>query len=181
MQRQIENQTTLSVRRLINSEPDRTLINDVIAASDDYSVLVTGAPKQLGDADSTLANRPPNGLLENKFVLGFFRGDEMVGFADIYRGWNAPHKAHIGFLLLSPLHRGHGVGNNALAHITALAKTWVGIDTLRIGVVANNTRGLTFWRKMGFVETGDLKKAVKPFVADILVFEKSICSFPKTF
>ncbi len=176
MQSQIGNQTALSMRRLINSEPDRTLINSVIAASDDYSVLVTGAPKQLGDADSTLTDGPPNGLLENKFVLGFFHGDEMVGFADIYRGWNAPHKAHIGFLLLSPQHRGRGVGSQALAHITALAKTWISIDTLRIGVVANNTRGLTFWRKMGFVETGDLKKAVKPFVADILVFEKSISS-----
>ena len=175
MQNKIENQIALSVRRLLNAEPDRTLINSVIAASDDYSVLVTGVPKQLGDANSTLANGPPNGLPEDKFVLGFFDGDEMVGFADIYRGWNAPHKAHIGFLLLSPMHRGLGVGSCALAHITALAKTWVGIDTLRLGVVANNTRGLSFWRKMGFVETGELKKAAKPFVADILVFEKSIC------
>ena len=175
MQPQFGNQAVLSMRRLVNSEPDRTLIDSVIAASDDYSVLVTGAPKQLGDADSIFADSPPNGSLENKFVLGFFLGDEVVGFAVIYCGWNAPHKAHIGFLLLSPMHRGIGVGSCALVHITALAKTWVGIDTLRLGVVANNTRGLSFWRKMGFVETGELKKAVTPFVADILVFEKSIC------
>ena len=169
-------QSNLIMRALVNAEPDRTAIGAVLAASDDYSWLITGESGKLGDADSTFADGPPDWRSEDKFVTGFFVNEKMIGFADIYRHWNAPHKAHIGFLIFAPTARGAGYGSSAVMQIEALAASWAGINTLRIGVIANNQRGLRFWRKMGFAETGEIKKDVAPYIADILVLEKPFLS-----
>jgi ribosomal protein S18 acetylase RimI-like enzyme len=45
---------------------------------------------------------------------------------------------------------------------------------LRLGVAISNTAALTFWRKLGYRETGEVKPPQPGIVADVHVFEKPL-------
>ena len=58
--------------------------------------------------------------------------------------------------------------------IEALARTWPGIDRLRVAVVQSNPDALIFWREVGFIDTGEIKPKYGPYVDDIVILEKTI-------
>ena len=108
------------------------------------------------------------------FPLGFRVDDKLIGVGGVLRRWNAPNKAIIGLLVFDPQWRGCGHGRAAVEHIEALAATWRDINQLRIAVVRTNIAALTFWRKVGFVETGEIKPKYGPYVDDIVILEKPL-------
>ena len=72
---------------------------------------------------------------------------------------------------------GEAVGA-AVGTIEALARTWPGIDQLRVAVVVTNRDAVIFWRKLGFVATGEIKPKYGPYVDDIVILEKQIYANP---
>jgi hypothetical protein len=43
-----------------------------------------------------------------------------------------------------------------------------------IGIVERDTGALAFWRKLGYVETGEVKRAGPAFVSEVIVLEKPV-------
>ncbi len=98
----------------------------------------------------------------------------MIGVADVVRGWNAPEKAVIGLLLIAQPWQRRGLGRAFLTLIEDAIRAWPEITTLRIGVLASNPGALAFWRRSGYRETGEIKPATPPFVAETIVLEKPL-------
>ena len=164
----------VSMRILSDTADNRRSVNALLNAAADYHLLVEGAAPTSAHVDEFFTSVPDGYALDDLFPLGFFMGDTMIGGGGILRRWNAPNKAMIGLLVFAPEWRRGGRGCAALAHIETLARTWPGIDRLRVGVIGNNTDALTFWRKVGFIDTGEVKPKYGPYLEDILILEKSI-------
>jgi GNAT superfamily N-acetyltransferase len=112
---------------------------------------------------------------DSKYVYGFMiDGPEMVGCAEVIRGWPTPSTALISLLLIGEAHHGHGIGRSAYHSVEAKVRRWPEIDMLRIAVVRSIAAVLPFWRRMGFVETGE----VQPYVYDEIVSESIILTKP---
>jgi RimJ/RimL family protein N-acetyltransferase len=146
----------------------------VLEAAPRYFDCVTGLPPGAAEAQSTVTVLPPGKTYDDKFVWALYADDAMIGCADVIRGWNAPGKAIIGLLLLAEPWQGRGLGRAFAALVEQAIGAWPEITTLRLGVVAANRDAIAFWRRLGYRETGEVKPATPPLVADIVVFEKPL-------
>ena len=159
---------------LADTPENRRAVNAILQAGSDYNVLVEGVPPTEAHVEEFFTSRPPGYSAQDLFPLGFFSGDLGIGIGGLLRGWNAPNKAMLGLLLLVPEWRGGGRGRAAFERIEALARTWPEIERLRVGVIASNLAALGFWRRMGFIDTGEIKPKYASFIDDIVILEKPI-------
>ena len=164
----------VSMQILTDTPNHRVMVNAVLQAATDYHLLVEGAPPTAEHVDEFFRSLPPGYSADDHFPLGFFAGDTPIGVGGILRKWNAPHKAMVGLLVLAPEWRRGGHGRKAFGLIETLARTWPGIRQLRVGVVGTNRDALIFWRKVGFIDTGEIKPKYGPFVDDIVILEKPL-------
>ena len=170
--------SAFSMQILTDTPGNRQVVDAVLQAATDYHLLVEGVPPTKEHVDEFFESLPPGYTAEDHFPLGFFVGDTPIGVGGILRRWNAPNKAIIGLLVLAPEWRGGGRGRAAVGTIEALARTWPGIDRLRVAVVLTNRDAVIFWRKLGFVDTGEIKPKYGPYVDDIVILEKQIYANP---
>ncbi|MGH4010475.1 MAG: GNAT family N-acetyltransferase [Pseudonocardiaceae bacterium] len=143
----------------------------VLKGAPTYTELVTGHPPAGAEAQSLLTALPPGITCDSKYLYGFMTDvPELVGCADLIRGWPTDNTALIGLLLLDEAHQGHGVGEAAYHEVEGKVRQWPEIDALRVAVVRSDAAVLPFWRQVGFTETGE----VRPYVYDTLVSESII-------
>ena len=133
-----------------------TALQRVLEGAPRYAERITGAPPGAPDAQSTYTILPEGKGYEDKFVYGIYERDEMIGCADVIRAWPRPETAHIGLLLFAERHQRRGQGRAAYHAIEREIATR-GAKRVRIGVVGTNEDVLPFWRKLGFVPTGEVK------------------------
>jgi GNAT superfamily N-acetyltransferase len=169
----------LTLQVLGDTPSNRAQVNAVLQAATDYHLLVEGRAPTAAHVEEFFTDVPPGYDLKAMAPLGFFVGDEMVGVGGVLRGWNTTNKCIIGLLLFAPQWRRGGCGRQALALIESLVRSWRGYDTLRVAVVATNDDALVFWRKVGFVDTGEIKPAYGPYVANIVILEKPLAPGPQ--
>ena len=75
----------------------------------------------------------------------------LIGFVIIDR--RDPVVPEIDWLIVSPSFQGQGVA----ARLMRLALDWIGPDRpVKLGVIHFNARAIAFYRKFGFVETGEI-------------------------
>ena len=161
--------------RLLAGEPaEMAALQAVFEATPRYFEAVCGTPPGPAEAQSTFTALPPGSRYEDKHVWGLYAGGTMLGVADVIRGWNAPEKATIGLLLIAQPWQRRGLGHAFSMLVEDAIRTWPEITTLRIGVVASNPAALAFWQRLGYRETGEVKLAAPPFVADTIVLEKRL-------
>ncbi len=162
--------------RLLNGEPSEMReLQRVLEEAPTYAQRVTGLPVGSADAQSLYIDLPPGKTDEDKFVFGIFLGDEMVGCIDLVRAYPNPTTAHIGLLLISEKYHGQGIGRQAYDLAEQFIREWGTCDTIRLGVVRTNEEVISFWKKLGFEPTGE----VKPFhyasvVSETIVFQKPL-------
>ncbi len=147
----------------------------VLEGAPTYSELVTGHPPGAAEAQSLFTALPPGMTCDSKYLYGFMTDvPELVGCADVIRGWPTPSTALIGLLLVDEAHRGHGLGKSGYQEVEAKVRRWPEIDVLRVSVLRSSAAVLPFWRRVGFVDTGE----VRPCVYDKLASESIILAKP---
>lgn len=126
------------------------------------------------EADETFTSTPPGFPLKQKFVLGIYLEDELIGAAELLKGYPERNIAYIGLLLFKESHQKQGLGPLALDHITGLACQW-GCSAIRIAVIASNGEALGFWSCQGFSEL--FRKNIPSVTAEAIVMQRPIpCS-----
>jgi GNAT superfamily N-acetyltransferase len=160
---------------LLSDTPgNRTRVQRVFEGAPTYSRLTEGKLPSPDAGDEAFSSLAPGGTIEQKSVWMIREGERDVGVIDLYRGWNAPHKMMIGLLLLVEPAQGRGLGRSAYA---ALRETLIAekspYTTLRIGVIETNVNAFPFWRKLGYVETGEVKTSAE-FIAPIVILERPL-------
>jgi len=146
----------------------------VLEAAPEYFEIATGGPPGAAEAVSTFTALPDGKTYDDKLVLGLYEGDEMIGCADVIRGYPVASKAVIGLLLLAETHQRRGLGSRFAADVEREIAHFPEITTVRIGVLPANTSAVRFWRKLGFSKTGEVKRAGPQFTSDVVVLEKPL-------
>jgi RimJ/RimL family protein N-acetyltransferase len=145
----------------------------VLEAAPGYFHTVTGLPPGHAEAQSTFTALPPGKDYDDKRVWGLYAGADMIGCADVIRGYPVHDKAIIGLLLLAEKWQRRGFGRAFALLVERVIGLWPEIATLRIGVVEQNAGALAFWRKLGYVETGEVK-AAEGHMGNVVVLEKPL-------
>ena len=149
------------MRRLTDDAVTRAELQRVHDESADFLQLISGLAPGADDVEGFFKNLPPGKAYEDKFSLGIYAaerdGERLIGCADLVRGFPDPATAYIGLLLLEPAARGHGLGAEAFAALEAQVRSWSGMHSMRLGVVATTPVAQAFWTRMGFAPTGIVK------------------------
>ena len=161
--------------RALSGEPDEmAALQRVLEAAPTYFHTVTGLPPGSAEAQSTFTALPPGKDYDDKHVWGLYAGDEMIGCADVIRGFPVRNKAMIGLLLLAENWQRRGFGRAFALLVEQIIARWPEIAMLRIGVVEQNVGALAFWRKLGYVETGEVKATGVGVHRNIILLEKPL-------
>ena len=119
--------------RLISGEPEEmAALQQVLESAPTYAGRVTRHPPGPADTQNLMTILPPDNDYADKFMWGIMLDGEMVGCADMIRGWPSADTAHIGLLLLDEAHVGRGLGRGAYEAIEAQVRRWPQVHTLRL-------------------------------------------------
>ncbi|EGW41896.1 GNAT family N-acetyltransferase [Desulfosporosinus sp. OT] len=139
--------------------------------SNDYLTFQDEGPVKPSAAQD-LFKASPDGIEDkDKVILGVCNVQEqMVGVFHLIKGYPNPKTLTLGLMLLEPNSRGKGIGKKAYD----VLEEWVvsqRFNKIRLGVLFGNEKGLIFWKKMGFTETGEVKQYLSK---KVFVLEKHI-------
>lgn len=124
----------------------------------DYLMFQDGEPVKEDAAKNLLITKPSNVSINDKKVLGVYKSQDhsLVGVMDIVMRYAGPDILNLGLLVIEPASRGKGIGEKA----EKLLEDWSrsnNFSRIRLGVLFGNDKGLRFWHKVGFKETGEIK------------------------
>jgi len=105
---------------------------------------------------------------------GGARPDRDVGATPHRDDVDGGGRAVIGLLLLTEHWQRQGLGRAFARLVEQTIGGWPEIERFRIGVISTNPGALAFWRKLGYVETGEVKPGAPDFRGDIIVLEKPL-------
>lgn len=148
------------------------LVQSVMDGAPQYHLLVEGHIAAPNSAREDMLALPPGKSMADKFYFLFRDAEgQPIGICDVVRAFPIPSTLMVGLLEFRESAQGKGYGVQALQQLRAFALE-CGCDTLRIGVVEHNVRGLAFWQREGFVQIE--RKASAQFTGDILVLQLSL-------
>jgi GNAT superfamily N-acetyltransferase len=163
----------VTLELLTHTPHNEARVQRIFDAAPNYSMLTEGHAPEGNAAREAFESAPPNGTLANKRMYMICANGDDIGLVDLYFGWNEPHKACIGLLLLDERLKRQGFGARAFALTCDEIKQMRVYSTIRIGVVQTNVDAFPFWRAMGFMENGEVKHG-DDFVAPITIMERGL-------
>ncbi|WP_027626366.1 GNAT family N-acetyltransferase [Clostridium lundense] len=117
----------------------------------DYYLLHGGVLPSEKDIEEIFTALPPNKNYEDKFVLGIYNFDELVGVVDIIKNFPTDGEWMLGLMLIDPTKRGNGLGKIVHASLVAWAINECA-KSFRIGVIDDNYKGIKFWSSLGYAK-----------------------------
>ncbi len=145
----------------------------VMGECEAYYRAVHGRPACRSDIDAFFQFNVPGLPEEDVRAYTILADGSTVGIAGLALGWKRPGQSMLGLLAISERHRGRGYARAAYDRLEAIARASPHGTSLRIGVVETNEGAFSFWRHLGFRETGE-RKRLEEYVADVILLEKAI-------
>ena len=169
----------VTLRVLAGETEEMRELQRVLEEAPTYAQRITGLPPGEADAQSTYSALPEGKSYDDKFVFGIFRATEMVGCADLIRGYPHPATAMLGLLLVSERRQHQGIGRLAYGLLEQFVLDWRVCDRIRIGVVRSNEQVIPFWTQLGFAATGERRPyRYASVTSEIMVFEERLPGAP---
>lgn len=93
---------------------------------------------------------------DDRFILGLFLGDEMIGISGFFRHEpiKAFHKGTVWSVFVNPDFQGKGYGRKLMDETLKEAWKMDGLETILIGVSSNNPPAINLYRSLGFSDYG---------------------------
>ncbi len=113
---------------------------------------------------------PPGKTIKDKYYIGFYENSELVAVMDLIKGYPNDETAYIGFFMMNVNKQGLGIGTNIIEELRCYLSN-TNTKFIRLAYVVGNKQGENFWRKNGFIPTGDLRPRGEVTVA---VMERGI-------
>lgn len=159
------------------TKKDFPLLQVLLERCSDYLTFQDDEPVKLSAAEDLFDARPDGVEEKDKVLLGILKDHEqLVGVFDLIKGYADPITLSLGLMLLEPSVRGRGIGNKAYKVLEEWAVSQQ-FNRVRLGVLFGNEKGLSFWKRMGYAETGEIKiqtRRNRILTKKIMVLEKSI-------
>lgn len=115
----------------------------------DYYILTGGTVPSKEEVKEIFIALPPNKNYEDKFVLGIYKLNELIGLVDIIKDFITTKEWTIGLMLIKPQERSNGLGKVVHKALVEWAKD-LGAKSFRIGVIEDNYKGINFWSSLGY-------------------------------
>lgn len=115
----------------------------------DYYILCDGVLPSKEDIDKIFTDLPPNKNFKDKFILGVYKSDKLVGIIDIIKDFPTIGEWMLGLMLIEPEERGNGLGKIIHESLIEWAKG-LGANSFRIGVIEDNYKAFNFWFTLGY-------------------------------
>jgi RimJ/RimL family protein N-acetyltransferase len=155
------------------SEAEKQALQSVYAAAPDYCMRVIGHVPTIEEMRPP--ELPPGKRPEDDYLFGIYLRGEMIGCADLLRGYPDEKTAYLGLVLISERYQNRGFGVRACLDLEKVALSWPEISIVRGSVVRTNQVVRSFWERMGAVDTGIRKLYRAGEVAsESIVFEKKL-------
>jgi RimJ/RimL family protein N-acetyltransferase len=167
--------SVLTAKYLTGERNEMESLQRVFEGAPGYSLNATGDLPGTTEAQALYTEIPPNKTYEDKFVIGYFHNGEMVGCADIVRGYPDDETAMLGLLLFTEKYQKKGLGKFAYSSLEDLCLSWSEVKKVRIGVLETNEHAFVFWKKLGFKENGEKKSWTQGKInCNVIVLEKNL-------
>jgi GNAT superfamily N-acetyltransferase len=152
-------------------------LQELLIKCSDYLTFQDGEPVKKDAAKDLLMSKPDTVSIKDKIVFGIYKSHDhsLVGIVDIVMRYAGPEILSLGLLVIEPTWRGKGIGETA----HELVETWArrnNFSRIRLGVLFGNDKGLRFWHRVGYKETGEVKpyQSHKSRVLEKLILNKSL-------
>lgn len=122
-----------------------------------------------GIRDDLLA-LPPGITNEYKYYIGFYENKELIAVIDLIEGYPSNDIAYIGFFMMNIEKQGLGIGSSIIEELAKYLSS-INMKKIRLAYVVGNKQSENFWRKNGFISTGELKPRGEAIVS---IMEKHI-------
>lgn len=96
---------------------------------------------------------PPGKSSEDKFFLGFWKGRDLVAVMDFVYGYPDKETVFIGLFMVDSSWQDRGVGSRLI--VDSLAFFSKKYHKVRLACVKGNPQSENFWKKQGFLLTGE--------------------------
>ena len=104
-----------------------------------------------------LALLPPGKEMEDKYYLGYFEKDEMVGVLDFIDGYPEADTAYIGLFMLSKYEQGKKTGTSLIEALACYCRE-LGYRRLLLGYDKANPQASGFWNSLGFESVREIPR-----------------------
>lgn len=96
---------------------------------------------------------PPGTTVQDKYFVGFFEDGRLAAVMDLILHYPQPGTAFVGWLITDTAGQGRGRGS-ALMQECEVSLAAQGCRKMRLAVDKGNPQSAAFWRKNGYVFTG---------------------------
>ena len=170
----------LTLRRLTTTAADLAAVQQVLEGCPSYYLLEQGQLAAPGAALALMNECPPDRSTSDKAFWGIYVRNEIAGYAEILRGYPNETTMYLGLLILMESYQHRGVGALAYTRIEEEVTSWEGAATIRLAVLSTNPAPGTFWERMGFHSTGE----IRPYTHNVVkttchMYEKAVRPAPK--
>lgn len=165
----------MDVSLRVLTKEDLPQLQVLLEKCSDYLTFQDEVPVKPSAAQD-LFNVKPDGVPDkDKVIFGIFNiQSQLVGVFDLIKGYSAPKTLSLGLMMLEPFSRGKGIGNKAYEALEQWAMSEQ-FNKVRLGALIGNEKGLRFWHRMDYIETGEVKTQIRPNLSKkVIVLEKCI-------
>ncbi|WMJ81629.1 GNAT family N-acetyltransferase [Clostridium sp. MB40-C1] len=143
------------------SRENNNIVEKLCEKCSDYYILHDGILPSKEEIEEIFIALPPNKNYEDKFVLGIYKFDDLIGIVDVIKDFPTVGEWMLGLMLIEPEARGNGLGKIVHQALIMWAKD-LGAKSFRIGVIEDNYKGINFWSALGYTK---IKETNMDFVA----------------
>lgn len=154
------------------SKKNYNAVEELCEKCADYYILHEGILPSKKEVDEIFFALPPDKNYEDKFILGIYRHDELIGVVDIVKDFPTIGEWMLGLMLIEPEERGRGLGKAIHEALVDWAKD-LGAKSFRIGVIEENYKGMKFWSALGYTKIKEVNMdlTAKTHVVHVMRFK----------
>ena len=146
---------------------------DIYIGNDYYFNKILNIPQNITNVEQDITNIPDGVQKSQKNYRLVSFNDEILGAVDYITGYPEKNTIFIGLLIIKNNKHRQGFGEKIFNYLEDLFKS-EGFLKIRLGVIADNEIGFSFWKKQNFKE---IERKVLKFgnsEKEVIVMEKKI-------
>ena len=143
--------------KLLTFEKDRKEVHQFLIKNKNYLIWQDGEEiSEKTTEDFFYGSLPTQNSYNDKFIIGAYQTDQLFCVFDILKNYPITGTWVIGLMLLAKESRGKGTGAKLFEALEKCIRE-NNVIKIRLGVLEDNDIGRKFWKRMGFVENGEVR------------------------
>lgn len=139
--------------RLLEQAQDENILQNFLKSNEDYYLTISNSGATDFEARLLFEVVPLNKTLNDKFIVGFFKENNLIAIIDLIQNYEADNEWTIGEFIVDLSHRNKGIGKQILENIENLLLS-LKVNSIRLAANYKNSKAINFWHKNGYRDFG---------------------------